>query len=260
MNAATLSLSDQGGLFAGTDGTGAGGSIRVTTRSATSLASGSSIASRSTLLGVAGEIVLDAGSELQMTDSTITTEALLADGGNITIRAIQLINMLRSHITTAVGSGLGNGGNITIDPQFLVLNQSSIIANAFGGNGGNINITAGQLLMSPDSVISASSQLGVSGTIVISSPPVDVSGSLAELPVSYLDAAALLTNPCAARLAGKASSLVLAGRGGVPFTGDGYLPLFALRQPIPPLAAPDVQPVAVAGGVGAQPIGTCSRA
>jgi len=194
-----------------------------------------------------------------MDASSITTEALLADGGNIEIRATNLISLYRSHITTAVGFGFGNGGNITIDPQFLVLNQSSIIANAFGGNGGNITITAGQFLLSPDSVVSASSQLGVAGTIVISSPPVDVSGSLAELPVSYLDAAALLTNPCAARLAGKASSLVLAGRGGVPYSGEGYLPLFALSQPLPPSAELGTQSVAVAGRAGEQSLGNCTK-
>ena len=140
-----------------------------------------------------------------------------------------------------------------------MLNQSSIIANAFGGNGGNISIAAGQLLMSPDSIISASSQLGVSGTIVISSPPVDVSGSLAELPVSYLDAAALLSNPCAARLAGKASSLVLAGRGGVPYSGDGYLPLFALSSLTLADTASSGEQFAVAGGVGVRATRSCRK-
>ncbi|MBI3042491.1 MAG: filamentous hemagglutinin N-terminal domain-containing protein [Betaproteobacteria bacterium] len=218
-----------------------GGRIEITA-GRVELASGASIASASLGTGNAGEISVRADESLSLVGgAALTTEARGADGGNISLQVGNLLYLQGSKITTAVGTGFGNGGNITIDPQFLVLNQSSIIANAFGGNGGNISITAGQFLRSPDSVVSASSQLGVAGTIVISSPPVDVSGSLAELPVSYLDAAALLTNPCAARLAGKASSLVL------------------LSQPLPPLADPDTPSIASAAGFDARPLSRCSR-
>jgi large exoprotein involved in heme utilization and adhesion len=34
------------------------------------------------------------------------------------------------------------GGNITIDPQYVILNDSQIIANAYEGTGGNIRIIA----------------------------------------------------------------------------------------------------------------------
>jgi hypothetical protein len=40
-------------------------------------------------------------------------------------------------------SWLSNGGNITIDPQFVVLDHSSIIAQAIEGHGGDITINAG---------------------------------------------------------------------------------------------------------------------
>ena len=169
-------------------------------------------------------------------NAQITTQAILSDGGNITILARDLICLNHSQITTAVGTGFGNGGNISIDPTFLVLNASSIIADAFGGNGGNINIVADNIFLSFDSVVSASSKLGVSGTIRFSSPVIDVSGKLASLPISYLDASGLLSNLCAARLAGKASSLVVAGRGGLPYNADAYLPVFALDDTIAPPA------------------------
>ena len=57
-----------------------------------------------------------------------------------------MIRLRDSQITTAVGSGRGAGGNITIDPEFVVLENSQISANAFGGPGGNITIRAGVLL------------------------------------------------------------------------------------------------------------------
>jgi filamentous hemagglutinin family protein len=237
VNAATLDLSNQGGIFAGTDGLGAGGSIRITTSNGTALSSGATITSQSAFLGLAGNIALDAGRVLRMDGSSITARARQADGGNIAISARDLISLNRSQIATEVGTGFGSGGNITIDPTFLVLNASSIVANAFGGDGGNITIVAENFFKSPDSIVSASSQLGAPGIIDISSPVVDVSGSLADLPVSYLSAASLLANPCAARLAGKSSSLVVAGRGGVPYSADGYLPASVSFAADPPQAS-----------------------
>src|SRR5205823_10132854 len=117
-----------------------------------------------------------------------------------------------------------NGGNITIDPQFVILQSGSqILANAFGGNGGNITIVAGLLLGSPDSVISASSALGVSGTITINSAISDLSGKLAPLPSGFLKTSALLRSRCSARLAGETSSFVLASKGGIPTEPGGTL-------------------------------------
>jgi hypothetical protein len=48
--------------------------------------------------------------------------------------------------------------------------------------------------------------------------------------VAYHDASALLSSLCAARLAGKANSLVVAGRGGLPYNADAYMPVFALAD------------------------------
>lgn len=219
-------LSIFGGAFisSGTRNDGTGGEIRVAANEVDLTGSGSGIFARSRGSGDAGRISLFASDRLLLrAGAVITTEATNADGGNIDIRAGKLIYLKDSEITTSVGTGTGNGGNITIDPDFVVLNNSRIIANAFGGNGGNIAITAGNLFRSPESVISASSQLGISGSVVISSPIVDLAGSLESLPASYLDAGTLLAERCAARIAGNASSFVVAGRGGVPVEPDGWL-------------------------------------
>ena len=223
------------GIFAQTYASAPGGSIRVVAGSV-GLGNSGKISARSLGSGVAGNISVDAGASLKMTGGEISTEAVLSDGGNMSIAARDLIYMKDARITTKVGSGLGNGGNISIDPVLMVLNGSSIIADAFGGNGGNISIAANNFFMSPDSVVRASSQLGISGAIQISSPVVDLSGNLTVLAPGYLDAGALLASRCAARFAGRASSLVLAGRSGFPPAPDGLMPVSSLAPFIAPLA------------------------
>jgi hypothetical protein len=55
-----------------------------------------------------------------------------ANGGNVAIRANQLLHLDRGVITASVTGGIG--GNIAIDPQFVILeNQSRIVANAGAG-------------------------------------------------------------------------------------------------------------------------------
>ncbi len=239
LNAGRLALSAGGRIDTSTNWSGRGGTITVNAGDIL-LDGGSSISAKSTSSGLAGHIVLNAGNSLQLTGgSAITTESIRADGGNIDIHAGVLVSLQDSKITTTVGAGLGNGGNITIDPTFVVLQSSQIIANAFGGNGGNINITAGNIFESPGSVISASSQLGVSGTVSISSPIVDLTSNLVTLPTAYLDVSNLLAERCAARLAGKASSFVLAGRGGMPVEPAGLLPSSASMNS-PAVAAADI--------------------
>jgi large exoprotein involved in heme utilization and adhesion len=126
-----------------------------------------------------------------------------------------------------VAGGLGQGGNIMIDPQFVIVNNSSIIANAFGGPGGNITIIANNFLASTTSVIEASSALSTPGVIEVRSPENNVENNIAQLPAAFIDASALLRGLCTARRTGAPSSFVVAGRGGIPVDADGYLPSFA---------------------------------
>jgi len=221
-----LSDGTPSGIFSRTvnPATGAGGDISLNANQV-SLSNGSAISARSTGSGNAGIISITAADRFVIRDSTVTTQATVADGGNITIHAGTLVQLINSSITTSVGTGAGNGGNITIDPQFVILQSGSqILANAFGGNGGNINIVAGVFLISPDSVIDASSTTGISGNINIQSPINDLSGSLAPLPSGFLKTSALLRSRCSARLAGETtSSFVLASKGGIPTEPGGTL-------------------------------------
>jgi hypothetical protein len=170
---------------------------------------------------------------------SITTQSLRADGGNIAIASTgSLLRLRGGQITTSVDSDVGAGGNITLGTHahpltFVLLSNSAIQADAFGGPGGNISIFADVYLVS-DSTVSASSALSTPGTIGVEARVTDLSGSLAQLPADVLQAAALLRASCAARVReGQASSLVVAGREGVPPAPDGLLwsPLAALAEP-----------------------------
>jgi hypothetical protein len=176
-------------------------------------------------IGLAGNISIDAGNALEMTDSSISTRAVTSDGGNITIQAEEMVYLENSEITTSVESGVGGGGNIDIDPDFVILNQSNILANAYGGPGGNITIIADNFIATPDSVVDASSELGIDGTVNISSPDENVIEDLTVLPKSYMDVSSLISGRCDTSVG--SSSLVDAGPGGQVIDPDGYLPSYA---------------------------------
>src|SRR4029450_10616269 len=138
------------------------------------------------------------------------------------IEAEDQLHLVRSAITASVTSG--SGGNVTIaDPQLVLLEEGSrIVAQAVEGSGGKITLGADVLLVSVDSLISASSQLGIQGTVEIRAPDTDLAAELAALPESFLDAVALMKERCAARQGGeRAGSFVVTGRHGVPASPDG---------------------------------------
>ena len=58
---------------------------------------------------------------------------------------------------------------------------------------------------------------GVSGSVAISSPELDISGTLLSLDTELIDIEALVQDPCA-RPAAKQSTLISTGRGGLPET------------------------------------------
>jgi filamentous hemagglutinin family protein len=174
--------------------------------------------------GTAGNIVIRELDNLRLYGgSTIETEAIQADGGNIDVRARDLVFLGDSAITASVQSSTGKGGNITIDPTFVILDNSKIIANAFGGPGGNIRIVADQFIASPDSIVDASSQRGINGTVNISSPDTNMIGKIATLTAKFLDPSTLFKPQCEARYSAGMSSLAVNVSSTVsPAPGEGY--------------------------------------
>jgi len=155
-----LVISDGAFVTVRNDGVGNGGSLSVTARS------------------------------LSITDEGgLTASTLSGEGGNINLQVEGVTLMRRGGLISAEAGGTGNGGNLNINTNFLVaLENSDIIVNAFEGNGGNIQITARGIFgtefrqeLTPESDITASSQFGTSGTVVINNPDVDANHRLVEL-------------------------------------------------------------------------------
>lgn len=190
------------------------------------LGAGSRIKSDSSSSGNAGNILLRANNLLAVDDSTITTGAAHASGGNIDIRAKSLTLANNSAVTATVGGGAGDGGNVTITAEGVAaVENSDITARADQGHGGRIAIDSNVFLRTLDVDLDASSNVsGNEGVVEVNAPMLDISGSLVVLPASFLDASALLSDPCAVSHAGQASSFVIRGRGGIPAQPDAPLP------------------------------------
>lgn len=178
-------------------------------------------------VGKSGTITLTVGDTLRLQNaSRITVETAQANAGDIALRGEPLLYIgSGGTITTSAAGGQGNGGDITIGADSVVLQDGQIRANAFAGHGGNIRIATGVFLADPDSRVSASSTLGIAGTVNIQAPVADLSGSLTPLPQTFINVAELLPARCAARWSGgNVSSLVLGGRDGLPADPSGVLP------------------------------------
>ncbi len=215
-----------GGTLSSSAAQGVGGSITLNAGQQVQLANGALISASSAGAGNAGDIVVAAGNAILLSNSTISTAAANASGGNIILNAPQMIQLVNSQVTSSVQGGPNTvGGNITIDPQFLILQNGQIIARAFEGQGGNINITAGVLLADSNSLVDASSQKGINGSVTIQSPISNLSQIVAPLQKSYLQATGLLLERCAVRAqSGTLSSLTVKSRDIAPVAPGGMLP------------------------------------
>ena len=213
------------GTVSSTASQAAGGDITISAGQSVTLENGSLITASSKGEGNAGNIVINAGQFYTSTNSSVTTKADHASGGNITVLASGMVHLTNSEINASVeGSKETVGGNILIDPVYVILENSKILAQATQGQGGNINIFyTGALLADPSSIIDASSQFGQSGTVTIQSPISPASGKIIPLSQKPLIASALLSQRCAAVADGRSSSFTVVGRDTLPAEPSGWL-------------------------------------
>jgi large exoprotein involved in heme utilization and adhesion len=219
------SLAMQGGtISARSTGSQVGGNVSVAAQAGITISDGASLTANSSGSGNAGNIATKAGTQFLSQNASMTTEATQASGGNILVQAIDSIRLINSRISTSVLGGPNtSGGNIILDPAVVTLQNSQVLAQASQGAGGNINIIAGTFLADPTSVVSASSQFGLSGSVNIQSPVSSLSNTLTTLPQRPLQAQPLLTQRCAGQGNGQLSSLVVAGRDTLPAEPGGWL-------------------------------------
>jgi filamentous hemagglutinin family protein len=211
LQADALTIRNGAEINAGTFGAGGGGNINVGANDI--VLDNGAIGAVSRATGLSGSVSITAHDTFRLFNGgSVTVETEEANAGDISLNVGNLLHLRDgSSITTSVAGGKGSGGNITIDPTFVVLDGGSkIVAQAKEGSGGNINITTNFLFQSPDSAIDASSEFGQSGTVTINSPDTNILGGITMLPETFLDAAALMKQHCAARAGGR-SSIVARG-------------------------------------------------
>ncbi|MGE0085575.1 MAG: beta strand repeat-containing protein, partial [Desulfococcaceae bacterium] len=211
----------------------------------------------------AASIHIQTGDLFIENSSRITTSSNEADGGPISIQGETLI-LRDGLITTSVEGEAGNGGNITVSgmtsgpADVLVFDGGFIQANTAAENarGGDIFIDAKTVIANNDSlevggterqifepgsgqnIIQAAAPGGEQGTINITAPNLNISGSLINISSGFAAPVTPSEDPCRAAAGKNPSSLVLKGRGGLPPDPDHLsVPFFGkerldrLREP-----------------------------
>ena len=223
---------------------GTGGNV-IMAGEAVILGSDSLVSAETTGLEDAGSLTIGGSitDNVVIDNSTVRTSAIRASGGDIKVNARRLIQIVNSHIESAVqGDATTQGGNISIDPDAVVIQNSQILANATNaGAGGNIEIAGNVVLVDAQSTLDASSNLGVSGSVNIEAPIQNLSGTIAPLPETIIETATLYGAHCAAQKGSEFSSLYVRGRDRIPPEPGDYL--------WTPLQA-NVMPSSISRGIG----------
>ncbi len=213
------------GLFARTQGAGAAGNVTINTPQLT-VRDGAKVTVSSIGTGDAGNLNVTANSIL-LDNGQLIAETTSGEGGNIYLKVEDLLLMRNRSLISAQAGNNGNGGNIDIDARLIVAvkrEDSDIVADADRGNGGNINITTQGIFglkyrqeRTPESDITASSRFGIAGTVNINQLTIDPSQGLTNLPTEVVDASNQIDQTCAAgRGEVGKNQFTITGRGGMP--------------------------------------------
>ncbi|AFY53461.1 filamentous hemagglutinin family N-terminal domain protein [Rivularia sp. PCC 7116] len=172
-------------------------------------------------LGNSGNIEINTDQIFLDNKGNINAFSASGKGGSVRLNIQDSLLLRNTSSINTEAKSTGNGGNITINsPVIAGFENSDIIANAVEGNGGNINITTQGIFglefrneLTEGSDITASSQLGVNGTVEINNISIDPSSGLTELPVKLADSSQQIAAGCSSNTG---STFVATGKGGVP--------------------------------------------
>jgi len=208
---------------------GNAGSVSVTTSQGT--LGGGSLISASSDTTNAGTVQVMATDSLTLSGSSSISTSAGKNGGDITLRINRVLYLSNSNIQAFAGVGQligGNGGNILIDPQFVVLDNSLISANDLspGGQDGNITNLA-TFFFTSDSILHAT------GTIETTPPDLDLGESLVALPANLDSAASQLRERCEQAVNHEFSTFILVGRGGTESAPGELQSDFGLSSSLP---------------------------
>ena len=161
-----------------------------------------------------GDVTLAADKgNLFLYDALVSAKAF--NKGNITLDAADRTFIQSSTVTARATN---SGGEISIDPQYLLLSQSAIDGRS-GPHQVNVKVQVGaQVTFIP----SGNSQI-LSNNVSLP-PETDVAAALVGLPSATPQTVVQLAPVCAPRLEGNFSSFVVTGRGGRPPQPGGWVP------------------------------------
>ena len=232
INTPKLNVTEQASINVENQGLGKAGTLTVNARDINLESAGSITAA--TASGQGGNIELNIDTLQIENQSQITAEAEdESGGGNININATN-ITAKKDSLISANAEG-GNGGNITIDSETILgLENSDITANAVEGDGGNITIDTDFVVglearprLTQFSDITASSDLGVDGTVTVNAPDNNLGDDAVVVFTNYTryQDRRLLERTCLNPSNSENGRLIYVGRGGIPenprnFFGD----------------------------------------
>ena len=217
----TLRMTNSAQISAINEGSGTSGNVSVGASDSVVLDKGSQITAAAAR-GNAGVITIETGSTLSLSGtSEITASAPHGLGGNVQILVPDVIDLRDSSITATAGR---KGGNISIDPHFMIVDHSTISARSLGGG------QDGGLTIRSDYFFSNESHIFATGPLQIQSIDPNLASGLTGFQTVPLDVSTQLREQCARRLGQDFSSFLLLGPEGV--------------EPVPdePLGAPAVSP------------------
>lgn len=160
---------------------GAAGDVTISTQKLL-IDNGGLISVRNDGEGAAGELSINS-EKVSLNNGFISASTSGGNGGNVSLFADKSLILNNSNIT-ASAQGFGLGGNINLNAGVIALiNNSQISGNADQATAGNIRIDTQGLFVSSDSNITASSLLGIDGTIDINSPNIDFTKATLDLAI-----------------------------------------------------------------------------
>lgn len=225
-----LILSNETEITASTEGLGNAGFVGVS--GGTLLFSGASgILSEATAAGTAGNIDIRIVGAIQIVGSRseasgVTSNAEQSQGGNIFISTNGRLSLDAGIIRASAGAD-GNGGDVIIVADTLLLQESSILARAQDGNGGKLDLLiAGEdqiFITDSFSILNADSDNGTAGEITINAPDVDLDSALQEQVANFVAPPQLAADTCGPTAASSLSTFTLNDEGGTPVSPDRYL-------------------------------------
>lgn len=204
--------------------TGSGGSI-VITANTLQLQAGGTVSVSAQGSGNAGNLTINAEQLNLRQQGNLQAESANGTQGNIFLNLDRALTMRQGSVISTNAKNAASGGNISINtPVILGLENSDIIANAEQGRGGNVNITTQSIIglklnntktptSNLDSDITASSNLGLNGTIQVNNTGIDINSGVVELPVNLSDPSQQISKNCAAD---QENRFIASGRSGLP--------------------------------------------